>query len=218
MSVTATPAAPDFAWGADTFQRRRAHRDSKVDFKLAALTLARLSLVPVIILSFMQVPAVTTVAIALFVLADVFDGVLARNRSADGPGRRALDSTVDRIGIDAGMLGAYFAGILPGFLLLALLARDAYCALICARMMHRRRVAIKADWMYRALNLCVVVGAIAAPFMSVALWTLLAGVLLLLSVAVAIDLTRSIRLVESSSPDLRDSVIPAGALRRGVTG
>lgn len=216
MSVPAAPTVPNFAWRADIFQRHRDRRDSKADFKLGALTLGRLSLVPVIILSFMQIPAVTTGAIALFVVADIFDGVLARNQSVDGPSRRALDSTVDRIGIDAGMIGAYFAGILPGFLLLALLARDAYCALICARMMYRRRVAIKADWMYRALNLCVVVGAIAAPFLSARVWASLAGVLLLLSVAVAIDLTRSVRLVESSSPDLRDTVVSAGVLRRGA--
>lgn len=218
MSVSAAPAAPQLAWRAGMFQRYQERRGSRVDLRLAVLTLGRLSLVPVIVFSFMQIPALTTGAIVLFVLADVFDGVLARNRGADGPGRRALDSTVDRIGIDAGMVGAYLAGILPGFLLLALLARDAYCAFICARMMYRRKVAIKADWMYRGLNLCVALGAVAAPFLSEALWVSLAGVLLLLSAAVAIDLTRSVRLVEGSEPDLRDAVLPAGALRRGAAG
>jgi phosphatidylglycerophosphate synthase len=218
MSVSAAPATSQLAWRTDVFQRYQERRGSKVDRRLAVLTLGRLSLVPVIILSFMRVPAVTTAAIILFVVADVFDGVLARNRSADGPSRRALDSTVDRIGIDAGMFGAYLAGILPGFLLLALLARDAYCAIICARMMYRRKVAIKADWMYRSLNLCVAVGAIAAPFLPETLWVSLAAVLLLLSAAVAIDLTRSVRLVEGSAPNLREAVLSAGALRRGAVG
>jgi phosphatidylglycerophosphate synthase len=217
VSVSATPAAPRFTWRASNIHEAlQSRRASSLDLTLAALTLARLSLVPVIIFSFMRVPALTTGAINLVVAAAVFDGVFARNRDADGPSRRALDSTVDRIGIDAGIVGAYLAGILPAFLLVALLARDAYCALICARMMYRRRVAIKADWVYRALNSSVALGAIGAPFLPQPLWVSLAGLMLLLSVAVAVDLTRSVRLVEGSSRDLRDTVLSATTLRRGA--
>jgi hypothetical protein len=116
------------------------------------------------------------------------------------------------------MVAAYFAGILPGVILLALLFRDAYCAIICARMVYRRNVAIKADWMYRALNLCVALGAVAAPFLAERLWVSLAGVLVLLSSVVAVDLTRSVRVVEASSPNVRDTVLGAGALRYGRIG
>lgn len=217
MSVSATPTTPKLTWRASDHQRAlQSRRTFDLDLTLSALTLARVSLVPVIILSFMEIPALTICAVALFVAADVFDGILARNRGADGPSRRALDSTVDRIGIDAGIVGAYIAGILPAPLLVALLARDAYCALICARMMYRRRIAIKADWLYRALNLSVALGAIAAPFVPQSLWVSLAGLMLLLSVAVAVDLTRSVRRVEASSRDLRDTVLSASALRRGA--
>jgi phosphatidylglycerophosphate synthase len=218
MSSPVAPTATRLGWSVDDFQATRGFRFPEVDLRLAALTLGRLSLVPVIIVSFMKVPALTMSAIVMFVLADIFDGVFARDRGADGPSRRAMDSVVDRIAIDAGMVGAYLADLLPGFLLLALLTRDAYCAVICARMMYRRKVAIKADWMYRGLNLSIAIGAIAAPFLPGGLWVSLAGVLLLLSVAVAADLTRSVRLVEGSSPDVRDTVLPAGALRRGSLG
>ena len=87
-------------------------------------------------------------------------------------------------------------------------------AFICARMVYRRNVAIKADWMYRALNLSVALGAIAAPFLSPSLWVSLTGAMLLVAVAVAADLTRSVRLVEGAPPGLRDAVLSAGALRR----
>ncbi len=214
MSVSATPTPSKVAWLTDPGPRERRALGAQVDFKLAAWTVARLSLVPVIVLSFMKVPVVATAAIVLFVVADIFDGLLARSRSADGPIRRGLDSVVDRAGIDAGIVGAYLAGILPLFLLIPLLARDAYCALLCARMFYRRRIAIKADWMYRGLNLTVAAGAISAPFVPAELWAWLAGLMLLLSIVVAIDLTRSVVSVERASPSLRDAVLRAGALRR----
>lgn len=214
MSSPAARAASKPVWSADALQPHRHLNASRADSRMTALTLGRLSLVPVILLSFMKVPPVTTAAIVLFVVADIFDGMIARGSRADGPTRRALDSLVDRIGIDAGMVAAYIAGILPAPLLVALLARDAYCALICVRMVYRRNVVIKADWMYRALNLSVALGAIAAPFLSAGLWISLAGVMLLLSVVVAADLTRSVRFVESSPSGVRNVVLAAGALRQ----
>jgi len=186
----------------------------KIDGALAAFTLARLALVPVIVLSFMKAPLVTCVAITGFVVADVYDGVLARRNGSDGPRRRALDSVVDRLGIDAGIVGAYVAGLLPLPLFIALLARDLYCAAICARMLRRRGVAIRADSVYRSLNACIAIGAMAAPFISSTLWVGLAGGLLLVAVIVAVDLTRLVRSVESAPPTVRDLVIPAGELRR----
>ncbi len=186
----------------------------KIDVALALFTVARLALVPAIVLSFMKVPLVTCVAIVGFVAADIYDGILARRDGNDGPRRRALDSVVDRIGIDAGIVGAYVAGLLPLPLLVAFIARDLYCGAICARMLRRRGVAIKADWVYRSLNACVAIGAMAAPFISSTLWVGLAGGLLLAAVIVAVDLTRLVRSVESTPPSVRDFVIPAGELRR----
>lgn len=185
----------------------------KVDVALGALTLARLLFVPAIVLTFLNAPLLTGLAIAGFVLADIYDGILARRNGGDGPWRRALDSTVDRIGIDAGMVGAYVAGLLPLPLLIALIARDLYCAAICARMLHRRGVAIKADWVYRSLNACVALGAMAAPFISSTLWVTLAWGLVVAAMLVAIDLTRLVRKAESAAPLVRDLVIPAGELR-----
>jgi phosphatidylglycerophosphate synthase len=215
LSVSAMTSEPQLALGVSIPSQYLKHSRSQLNTGLAVLTLARLSLVPVIVLSFMKVPAVTVGAIVLFVIADVLDGVLARSRQADGPARRALDSTIDRIGIDAGILGAFVAGLLPAPLLIALLARDAYCAVICARMVKRRGVAIKADWLYRGLNLCVAAGALAAPFVPTTFWVWSAGVLLIISVIVAIDLTRLVRKVESAPPGLSDMVLPAGAVRSG---
>jgi phosphatidylglycerophosphate synthase len=185
----------------------------KVDARLAALTLSRLLLVPVIVLTFLKAPSLTSVAIIAFVVADIYDGVLARRNGSDGPWRRALDSSVDRIGIDAGMVGAYVAGLLPLPLLMALIARDLYCAAICGRMLRRRGVAIKADWVYRSLNVFVAAGALAAPFLPPGLWVALTGGLLLAAIVVAIDLTRLVGSVESASPRFRDVVVPAGEIR-----
>jgi phosphatidylglycerophosphate synthase len=162
----------------------------------------------------MRNPFIATSALVVFVIADIFDGVFARNFEADGPRRRALDSFVDRVAIDVCMISAYVVGALPVLLLVALLTRDAYCAVICIRMVYRRNVAIKADWVYRALNLSVAAGAVAAPFLSRSLWVSMAGVLVVVSIIVAIDLTRAVRLVEKSPAHVRDMVLAAGALRR----
>jgi phosphatidylglycerophosphate synthase len=218
MPVLASPEAPMSVFVPEPTGREGGFRISRTGIWVAAFTVARLSLVPVIILSFLKLPALTTAAIVLFVILDVLDGVVAREHRADGPRRRALDSAIDRIGIDAGMVGACVAGLLPLPLLAALLLRDAYCGVVCARMVYRRRVAIKADWVYRGLNLCVAVGAIAAPFTPEGLWVALAGFLSLMSLAVAVDLTRCVRIVESAPETVRDTVIPAGAVRRGFLG
>ncbi len=215
MSSSTASAVPGLNWHPSDLQGgARPVRHSKLDFALVAVTLARLSLVPIILLSFMRFPAITIWAIVLFVVFDIFDGVFARARNADGPQRRALDSAVDRIGIDAGIVGAYIAGILPAFLLAALLIRDAYCAAICARMMYRRRVAIKADWVYRTLNLTVAAGAISAPFISQRIWVPMAGFMFIFAIVVAVDLTRLVSFVERSPRDLRTTVVSATALRR----
>ncbi|HEX2086949.1 MAG TPA: CDP-alcohol phosphatidyltransferase family protein, partial [Solirubrobacteraceae bacterium] len=69
-------------------------RFAHVPASLLALTLGRLLLVPVIIVSFDVVPLVTTAALAIFIAADLYDGVLARQLDADDTARRTLDTLV----------------------------------------------------------------------------------------------------------------------------
>lgn len=186
-----------------------------VDGALALATVARLVFVPVIIASFTVSAAVTAIALLLFIAADVYDGVLARGREADGPARRALDSSVDRIAIDACLIGAAWVGALPLLLLAVLLARDAYLALLCRHMMRRRGVAIKADWLYRSLNLSVAGWALAVPVLAASVSAGLAVALTGFSLLVAWDLTRSVRAVLAAPATVRDMVVDAGSARRG---
>jgi phosphatidylglycerophosphate synthase len=180
-----------------------------------AVTLARLSAIPVILLTFLAQPVITTAAIAIFVIADVYDGVLARRRRRDDAMRRALDSAVDRVAIDVCFAGAYVAGALPLPLLLAFLARDIFLTALCAYVVHARRVIVKADWLYRALNLSVAAWAVAAPIVGSSARMWLAVALLAFSLVVARDLLRAVRSILASPPSVRDLVLDAGALRAG---
>lgn len=158
-------------------------------------------------------PTVTTLCLSGFMFADLYDGVLARRFDADGPARRALDSAVDRVAIDACLIGAWMAGALPGFVLVGLLARDLYCSVLCAWMFGRYRVAIKADLPYRGLSFLIGVWALAAPFSTQSVRSASAIALLALAVVVAVDLTRGVRRILRSPQDLTGQAVPAGALR-----
>jgi hypothetical protein len=105
---------------------------------------------------------------------------------------------------------------MPLPILCALLARDAYLALLCRRMMSERQVAIKADWLYRSLNLAVAAWAIAIPFVSADLRVGLALILLIYSLVVALDLAHGVRTVLNAPPRLRDVVVDAGWLRNAA--
>jgi phosphatidylglycerophosphate synthase len=181
---------------------------------LVGLTGVRLVLVPAIIATFMTHPAVTTVCLGAFMLADLFDGVAARALDADGASRRALDSVVDRIAIDACMIGAGFSGAMPIMLVLGFLARDLYCSALSVWMFRRRGAAIKADLVYRGLSFLVGVWALSAPFIAQPARVITAAILLALALVVAADLTRGVRRILRSPRDLRGSVVPAGDLRR----
>ena len=180
---------------------------------LAAFTVVRLGLIPLVVATFMVHPAVTTVCLGVFMVADLYDGVLARRFDADGPGRRALDSGIDRVAIDACLVGAWAVGAMPGLVLLGFLARDLYCSVLCTWMFRRRHAAIKADLLYRGLNFLIAVWALAAPLLSQAVRGALVTALLGLAIVVAADLTRGVRRVVASPQDLEGKVIPAGALR-----
>jgi phosphatidylglycerophosphate synthase len=176
-------------------------------------TIARLGLIPLVVATFMVHPAVTAACLGAFMVADLYDGVLARRFDADGPGRRALDSGIDRVAIDACLVGAWAVGALPGLVLLGFLVRDLYCSVLCAWMFSRCRAAINADLLYRGLSFLIAIWALVAPLLTQPARTASAAVLLGLAVMVAADLTRGVRRVVGSPQDLAGRVIPAGALR-----
>lgn len=187
--------------------------DARVDWVAVSITLVRLGLVPIMMATFMVLPAVTTAALVMFVAADVHDGILARRRTSDGPGRRALDSTADRLAIDLCLIAAYAHGALPLPLLCAFIARDIFCATLCGHMMRSRFVAIKADWLYRSLNLSVASWAIVAPFVSANLRSWLFMAVLTAGIFVAVDLCRAINRVLRMPMSVHGCVIDAGDLR-----
>jgi phosphatidylglycerophosphate synthase len=177
-------------------------------------TISRLILVPPIIVTFMLEPIVTTVALGLFMITDLGDGVIARWLGADDFQRRAVDSVVDRVAIDSCLIAATVAGALPFMLLIGFLARDAYCTMICVRMVRKHTVVIKADIFYRALNCSIAVWALAAPLMSAAWTTGLAIGILAAAIAVAVDLKRCVGSIEHGASTPGRVVLSPRSLRR----
>jgi phosphatidylglycerophosphate synthase len=181
---------------------------------LLAWTLGRLGLVPIIIVSFGVSPALTAAALAMFIVADLYDGVLARQLDADGPSRRILDSLVDRAAIWSVYVAVCLAGYLPVVFLAALLVRDLYCGDQCRKMISARNVVIRADWMYRGLNLMLAGWVIAAPLLHAQLRLSLFAAVLGVSALVAADLRRAVPTVLGMDPPVSDAVLPAGEVRR----
>lgn len=180
---------------------------------LLAITVGRLALVPVIVLSFDEQPAVTTATLAIFIAVDLYDGVLARHHGADDTARRTLDTAVDRISIWT----VYLAVAAGGYLAIPLLAlfglRELYTGYWCQRLLLERDVVIRADWMYRGLNLTLAGWVVAAPFLSSSERDALFVGVLLGSAVVARDASRSLRCVLHMPSSVRSMVIPAGELR-----
>lgn len=211
MSAAASPISSRSLSG---IHGRRSHSHAlRSDRLLLGITVGRLALIPGVIASFLVSPAITTAFLLLFIAADVFDGVLARRFEADGPSRRALDSIVDRLAIDACLVAAWASGAMPLLVLGGLLARDLYLAALCRKMVKERKVAIKADWLYKLLNLAIAAWALLAPFVSQETRTVLAAALLGFSLLVARDLKNSISKVLKGPPELRNVVVDAGVLR-----
>jgi phosphatidylglycerophosphate synthase len=185
-----------------------------LDRVLVLVTVGRFVLIPVVVITFAAQPVITAMALSLFVGLDIYDGILGRQRGGDGPSRRALDSIVDRLAIHT----VYIALALKGFFLPELLAfmllRDAYCAYQCSRIMRARWVAIRADGMYKLLNLSLAGWVVIAPFITRTLQEGLAILILSYSVVVAGDLTLAVRKVLALPHHFDCSVISAGALRR----
>jgi len=183
-----------------------------------ALTAIRLALIPPIIATLMSSPIATVVFLGLFMTLDLGDGVLARRMHRDDVARRSLDSVIDRIGIDACLIGAGAIGAMPIVLVLGFLARDLYCALICIRMVRERRVVIKADVFYRGLNVLIAAWALSAPLLTSDQRKDAALGVFVCSVVVAVDLRRMVRAVREAPSSVSNCVIAPRQLRASPLG
>lgn len=188
-------------------------RMASIQRKLLVLTLGRLLLVPLIIVSLGVEPVITFSALVVFILLDLYDGVAARHLGGDDVSRRVLDSAVDRVSIWSVYIAAALFGFLPLPLLLVLAARDLYCGYWCYRLIAERDIAIKADWLYRSLNLALAGWIVVAPLATAGLRINLFLVICIYSAAVAVDLRRSIGTALSMPTDVSSRVIPASVLR-----
>jgi phosphatidylglycerophosphate synthase len=174
-----------------TFVDLWGHPVRQRDIVAVALTAARLAVVPAVLVGLGQKSALAAVAIFTFVALDIIDGVIARAWTTDGAARRAADSAVDRIAIDASLVVAGAVGLIPWMIIAAFLARDCYCTLVCLRMYRASGGSvIKADWTHRSLNLSMAFGGVVAPWMPTEIRTPAALLVLAYAVVVAIDLTR----------------------------
>lgn len=193
----------------------RAVHDVRKSPTLVLVTVGRLFLVPLIVVSIGAGDRVfTAVALTAFVVADYFDGVVARRRTGDGPTRRAIDSISDRLAIWAVYLTMTIVGYLPLVLFLVLLARDIYCALQVCRLMRSRYVAIGADWPYRVLNGLLALWVIFAPRLPGGVRAAAFVGLLTLGAFVMMDLRRAVRQILAAPGYVSGIVVPAGDLRK----
>jgi len=160
----------------------------------------------------------TALLLALFITVDVYDGVLSRSRTMDGPGRRVLDSVVDRVAIHSVYGVAAIGGLVPAWLYGLMLARDVYCALICSQMLRERWVAIRADWLYRSFNLALATWIVAAPNIAAQSATIVLGLILAWGLAVAADLTASVEQVRRMPGSVSGIVLNATQLRHDRRG
>jgi phosphatidylglycerophosphate synthase len=187
----------------------------EVPGRLLLLTLGRLAFVPAIIVALSISPLLTFALLAAFVGLDLYDGVLARELDADDPIRRALDSIVDRLSIWPVYIAASLMGMLPLVFVALMVARDLYCAALCGRMVRQKGIAIRADWLYRSLNLMLAAWIVAAPLLSSTARLGSFAFVLAFSLLVAADLRRSVLRVMRMPTIGTPAVISASGLRPG---
>jgi phosphatidylglycerophosphate synthase len=187
----------------------------EVPGRLLMLTLGRLVFVPAIIVALSISPLLTLALLAAFIGMDLYDGVLARELGADDPARRALDSVVDRLSIWPVYVAASLMGLLPLVFVALMVARDLYCAALCGRMVRQRDIAIRADWLYRSLNLMLAAWIVAAPLLSPAARLGSFAFVFAFSLLVAADLRRSVLRVMRMPAAATPTVISASSLRPG---
>lgn len=194
--------------------RRRLGVVDPIDPVMILFTVGRLAFIPVVILTLGNSTLLTALALAVFIGFDVYDGVLGRHRGTDGPARRALDSVIDRAAIQAVYVVATAEGLLPVALLVLMLARDVYCTAICSQMMRERWIAIRADWLYKVLNLSLAGWVILAPLVEADVAAWLFGAILAWGAVVTVDLARGVRQVRGGDASFVGGVVSAGDLRR----
>jgi phosphatidylglycerophosphate synthase len=180
---------------------------------LMVWTLGRLLLIPMILVGFVLSPSLCAMALIAFIGADIYDGVLARGLNADGVGRRVLDSLIDRASVWTVLVILSVMGYLNPVLLGLLMARDVYCAWWCYRMLRRQRVAIKADWLHRCLNLAIAAWVISATMTSDLQRSVTFVLVLIFSIFVAVDLRSCVRRVLEDPRTSWGKVVPARSLR-----
>jgi phosphatidylglycerophosphate synthase len=183
---------------------------------LSLITVGRLCLIPVVIATFMEQPLVTTLALLAFMCADLGDGVIARRLSADDRLRRATDSTVDRIGIDACLLAACVKGTLPWILFACFVARDLWCAALCARVAAIRGVVVKGDLAYRAVTGSFGLWGLTAPFLSPTARTTFAAAILFVAIVLVVDYSRAIRAVLKDRYVCWNQTVSVAAVREAI--
>lgn len=107
-----------------------------------AITAAKLLLVPAIIWAVMTSLSLAVLLVAIYVCADIGDGVYARFAGCDSNSRRVLDCAIDRVSVHVGLLTAVV--IQPGFLwlYLPLLVRDAAAGLASTWLIEHRKLLI----------------------------------------------------------------------------
>jgi phosphatidylglycerophosphate synthase len=169
-------------------------------------------MVPLLAISLVWRPIVVAPLLAAFIVADIWDGVVARKYGSDGPRRRAVDSLVDRIAIHSVLMTCVALGLLPVMLYAILVVRDLYCGRICFRMFRDLGTVVKADGRYRGLNLLIAAWVISAPRLGHDVRAATFGVVLVVAVGVAWDLRRCVFSATVLDPR-RDSVREPSALR-----
>jgi phosphatidylglycerophosphate synthase len=191
-------------------------KEARLSRALSLITAGRLCLIPVVITTFMTHPLVTTLALLVFMGADLGDGLLARHLSADDRLRRATDSTVDRIGIDACLLAASANGTLPWTLFACFVARDVWCAVLCGRVLAVHGVVVKGDLRYRVLTASFGAWGLMAPFVASPARTMFAVAILTVATVLVVDYTRAVNAVLTGRYACRNQTVPVTAIRNAL--
>lgn len=158
-------------------------------------------------------PWVAVALIAVFVVIDIYDGVLARSFGIETGLRRGLDGVIDKVSIH--LVALFVCTTLPGgiWIWACLLARDIAQALIGGLVLGRLRVvAAGAKW-HRAFTLLVAIWGTAA-IVSGDTVRLLAYLMLAIGLLSLVDYARQCRLLLRSGQLPRRFALEADSLSR----
>ena len=126
----------------------RDHRHSSAQALVIAVTVGRIAIAAWILVAWVwKLPIVAVLALAVFVLVDVLDGVIARALNVETAARRALDGVIDKLSIH--LVAAIVCLATPQDLWIwaVIAARDVVQGVIGARVIIRDRViAAGAPW------------------------------------------------------------------------